>query len=481
MNSLGKKDFFIAFIYSSIFIFFFILINDAFYAEANYFTYRIKLMTYNYKVYNDFEYAYGQIFLYLPYLISRIFNIGVELSYMTSYFIFTFITVLMLKYISIKILKDGYFIFVLTILALYFNLSLGLNYSLIRFITSYYLIIKICEFSDQKLISQFLVWQTLLLFVAYIISPEVFLVYLVSSSLSQVFLFRKKLSDKLLFFSISVIFFILIFKLEPRYFDTFINFGNNSLIFKFEFIKIFSIGALVFIFLIFNSFKIISRNIYIEDKTIMSIYIMSIGFIPAIYSHGFFDFGPVVYNSFGIFLLFYYFFQIKTRLLLVFLAIGMFLFRAFGELNYYKNSIGSRVINNLSYTHALVDINTIEKFYNSSQSLKKYLKKLGAEFEIISYLENSRLTNISMPFTYSKKNILKFLLENKIFKNTYFSGLVNIKNLDQKTLKSHLILESSYILVEDFQLDYLNLYQLSNFFILEKKFYGYHLYKRLNK
>jgi hypothetical protein len=479
MNLLGKKDFFIAFIYSFIFVLFYILINDTFYAEANYFTYRIELMLNQYKVYSNFEYAYGPIFLYIPFVISRIFNIGVEFSYMISYCIFTFITILMLQYISIKILKDRYSIFILIVLAIYFNLSLGLNYNLFRFITAYYLIIKLCEFLDNKSILQILLWQSIFLLVAYSISPEVFLVYLVGSLLVQVLLYRKlKINYKVLFITLGVIFSILIFHFEPRYFDTFLIFGNSASSFKFEFTKIFSIGALVFIFLIVNSFKIISRKIYIENKTIMSIYIISIGFIPAIYSHGVSDWYSVAFNSFGIFLLFYYFIQINIHILFV---IGMFLFRAFNDLNYYKTSIGSRIITNLSYTHAIVETNTLQKISNNSLLLKEYFKKLDAEVEIISYLKNSRLTNISMPFTYSKKNILKVLLDDKVFKNTYFSGLVNIKNLDQKNQKSQLILDSNYILIEDFQLDYLNLYEVSNFFILEKKFDGYYLYKRLNK
>jgi hypothetical protein len=478
MILLANKKLSIAFIYSVIFVLFYILINDTFYAEANYFTYRIELMTNQYRPYTDFEYAYGPSFLYIPFLISSIFKISVEFSYIFSYFIFTFISVLMLQYISIKILKDGYFIFVLTILAIYFNLSLGLNYNLIRFITAYYLIIKLCEFSDIKSFSQFLFWQSLFLLVTYSISPEVFMVYLVVSFLTQVFLYRKKTNEKVLFFSISVIIFILLFQLEPRYFNTFINFGKSASNFQFEFTKIFSIGVLIFMLFIVNTFMIINRKTYIDNKTIMSIYITSICFIPAIYSHGVFDWVTAL-NSFGIFLLFYYFFQIKTHIFLVLLAIGLLLFRIVEELNFYQTSISSRIIKNISYSHALVEINAIQKIFNNTLPIKKYFKKLDAETEVISYIKNSRLKNISMPFTYSKKNILTALLNDKIYKNTYYSGLVNIKTLDQKYKKIQLILDSSYILIEDFQLDLLNIYNVEEFFELEKIFDGYYLFKQV--
>lgn len=146
---------FILFYVFSIAILFFGLQGPYYHGEADYFIKRIYLMDMGLFPYKNFEFIYGPFLLYLPFYLYKtlgIFGVSLRMSYFIFYGFASLVGVYLVFYLinkfSISKLNKKIIFFIMALLA--WNLAFGLNYIVIRFLTSYVVLFYIHDFIRDK-------------------------------------------------------------------------------------------------------------------------------------------------------------------------------------------------------------------------------------------------------------------------------------------------------------------------------------------
>ena len=149
VNLLPKKHLYFSVIFYVLIIFFLYLIDANYrYGEGDYFLERIDRLSLHQSPYRDFEYAYGVLFIYLPYFIKNIFGLS---SSVPAYSITLILANGFGLYLLFRLLnafnieKKRKLIIFYSIVLCFIPYQNGLNYSILRYIApiaSIFLFIK---------------------------------------------------------------------------------------------------------------------------------------------------------------------------------------------------------------------------------------------------------------------------------------------------------------------------------------------------
>ena len=268
--------------------------------------------------YKDFEFTYGYLMLFIPFLFMKILNLNPEISYIIFLIIGTTIGIYSLFIILIKFLKIKNLIFwaicINSIVLINSLLYTAIHYTFFRFITPLllvFLLIKYC-FKLIRLINYFnLILFTLLtycvLFFNFEISPEIGITTCLSYILTLLFFLKgRKVYYHILFLFLFFIITIFIFKIyNPQLLkNLFIHFiqvssGAWNLPWYFGLIII-SFFYILFINIQYFSYIIIKKkeNNYIY---IFCTFIFSFFNLPSALGRA--DFGHIFFNGIGFFLI----------------------------------------------------------------------------------------------------------------------------------------------------------------------------------
>jgi hypothetical protein len=161
-------------------ILWFILGRDSYgMIESGYFIPRIYDITWGKTVYRDFDFAYGPLLLYIPYFIYKLFSF-LRISISDGYMIALMINQLLGLYFLFYVLaffnltgKEKNRIFILIAL-ISFPYSIGLNYTLFRFVTPFFCLVFLRKVEKDTKISPFIhiFLSVALSLTVLLISPE---------------------------------------------------------------------------------------------------------------------------------------------------------------------------------------------------------------------------------------------------------------------------------------------------------------------
>ncbi|RYZ99730.1 MAG: hypothetical protein EOP47_15995 [Sphingobacteriaceae bacterium] len=132
-----KHLYIVSALYLLVIAFFYILGADYGYGEANYFLLRVDRIGMGQVPYQDFEYAYGLLLLYIPVVISKVFHLSTPNAYYLAFALFNCLGLYLLYYVvnyfKISSTAKRHLFYSLALCSLPF--FLGVNYTMLRFVT----------------------------------------------------------------------------------------------------------------------------------------------------------------------------------------------------------------------------------------------------------------------------------------------------------------------------------------------------------
>jgi hypothetical protein len=273
--------------------------------ESGYFIPHIYDLEFGKKAYLDFEFIYGPVLLYVPYFIYKLFSF-ISLSISDGYIITLMINQLLGLYFLYYILsfldisekrKNGAFI---TIAIFSFPISVGLNYTLFRFVFPYFCFVFLWRIERKAIAS--LIFSAILPILVILTSPELGLALYFSCFIYTVIKFILSRS-KIYLFHICILIssFFLVLLLLPDMFKSTSGFISGGM--NWPFIP--SITLIIFFIAVF----LLSRGIGIQlcnlNKYLFTLSFILMAFVAIAGALGRCDPGHVFFYGLFIFILAY--------------------------------------------------------------------------------------------------------------------------------------------------------------------------------
>jgi hypothetical protein len=425
--------------------------------EAGYFIPHIYDLSFGKTVYRDFEFLYGPLLLYMPYLIYKLFSflyISISDGYIIALTINQVIGLCFLSYVLAFFNfnnKERNIIFIL-IAILSFPASIGLNYTLFRFTSPFFCFVFLWQIEKNAKINPFIYicLSDILSLMVLLVSPELgtafyftFLVYIFITALIT------KL--KIYFLQMGVLFFsfVLSVYLWPDMFKGVTGFFSGGLNWPF-------VPCLTLIFFFIAVF-VVSAGAGIQLKNIktnlfyLSFMLLAFALIPG--ALGRCDPGHIFFNGLFLFILAYSFLRTYLRqqfykVIGVIFIISLFSIYPYMAKYYipaYMSSMGSHlekldavppwIISAGNY----LDIDVNEKL---RQRRARSFNSLEKNFENID--------NITMPFVYGGEYYVPLNLLGKYTSLYYLNpGFVGSKYAVDKQLSDIKEKKPQYLLLPD--------------------------------